>query len=158
VRAQRDVLTRVVRFLTAEAGVTQLLDIGSGLPTAENVHQIAPAARTVYVDNDPVVLAHAATLLEGSDTAIAVDADLTDPAALLAGVRPHLAWDRPVGLLLKQGLGPVQFRTRQQILDLFAGLPLVPPGLVPVPEWRPEHPAGYHPALSLAAAGVARKP
>src|SRR5437879_4227889 len=67
VRAQRAVLARVVHYLVADAGVRQLLDIGSGLPTAQNVHQIAqridPAARVVYVDNDPVVLAHARALL-----------------------------------------------------------------------------------------------
>jgi hypothetical protein len=67
VRAQRDVLGRVVRYLVGEAGVRQLLDIGSGLPTADNVHEIAqrtePATRVVYVDNDPVVLSHARALL-----------------------------------------------------------------------------------------------
>jgi hypothetical protein len=69
VRAQRDVLGRVVRYLVADAGVRQFLDIGSGLPTAENVHQIArrigPAARVVYVDHDPAVLAGAAAGVRG---------------------------------------------------------------------------------------------
>jgi len=63
VRAQRAVLGRVVRYLVGEAGIRQLLDVGSGLPTADNVHEIArqtdPSTRVVYVDNDPVVLAHA---------------------------------------------------------------------------------------------------
>ena len=56
VRAQRDLLGRVVRFLVGEAGIRQLLDIGSGLPTADNVHQIEPATKVVYVDNDPTNL------------------------------------------------------------------------------------------------------
>ena len=72
VHAQRAVLNRVVRYLVAEAGVGQLLDIGSGLPTSDNVHEIAlrvprqPPARVVYVDNDPVVIAHARALLSDS--------------------------------------------------------------------------------------------
>jgi S-adenosyl methyltransferase len=106
VRAQRDLLGRVVRYLVGEAGLRQLLDIGSGLPTAENVHEIAhridPATRVVYLDNDPVVLAHAQALLADDKVTFAVSGDLRDPAGLLAdpGVREHLDWDQPVGLLL----------------------------------------------------------
>jgi hypothetical protein len=106
VRAQRDVLGRVVRYLVGEVGIGQLLDIGSGLPTAENVHEIAqqiePAARVVYVDNDPVVLSHARALLADNTTTFAAEADLKDPAGLLAtpDVRDNLDWDRPIGLLL----------------------------------------------------------
>jgi hypothetical protein len=106
VRAQRDVLGRVVRYLVGEAGVTQLLDIGSGLPTAENVHEIAQqvdsAARVVYIDNDPVVLSHAQALLADDKATFAVKGDLTDPAAILAdpGLRDKLDWDQPIGLLL----------------------------------------------------------
>jgi len=106
VRAQRDVLGRVVRYLVGEAGVRQLLDIGSGLPTAENVHEIAhqiePAARVVYVDNDPVVLSHAEALLADNEVTFVADGDLRDPAAILDHpvVRDHLDWDQPVGLLM----------------------------------------------------------
>ena len=70
-RAQRAFLGRTVRYLTGEAGIRQFLDIGAGLPTADNVHEvaqaIAPAARVVYVDNDPLVLAHARALLTSSE-------------------------------------------------------------------------------------------
>src|SRR5579862_7327896 len=69
-RAARAFLRRVVRFLAAEAGITQFLDIGTGLPSGENVHQVAQAviqdAKVVYADNDPIVLAHAQALLRGS--------------------------------------------------------------------------------------------
>jgi len=106
VRAQRDVLGRVVRYLVGEAGVRQLLDIGSGLPTAENVHEIAqriePATRVVYVDNDPVVLSHAQALLADNTTTFVADGDLRHPAGILDHpvVRGRLDWDQPVGLLM----------------------------------------------------------
>jgi hypothetical protein len=106
VRAQRDLLGRVVRYLAGEAGLRQLLDIGSGLPTAENVHEIAqaidPSTRVVYLDNDPVVLTHARALLADDKVTFAAAGDLRDPAGLLANpdVRKHLDWDQPMGLLL----------------------------------------------------------
>jgi len=106
VRAQRAVLTRVVRYLVDEAGVSQLIDIGSGLPTAENVHQVArrlrPGTRVVYVDNDPVVLAHARALLADDAATVVVAGDLRQPADILGDpvVRAHLDWDQPIGLLL----------------------------------------------------------
>jgi len=106
VRAQRDVLGRVVRYLVGEAGVRQLLDIGSGLPTAENVHEIAqriePATRVVYVDNDPVVLSHAQALLADDEATFVADGDLRHPAGILGhpAVRDQLDWDQPVGLLM----------------------------------------------------------
>ena len=106
VRAQRALLKRVVRFLVRDAGIRQLIDIGSGLPTAENVHEIARRlhadTRVVYVDNDPVVLAHARALLADDAETIVVDGDLRDPAAIMSDpeVRAHLNWSRPVGLLL----------------------------------------------------------
>lgn len=106
VRAQRDVLGRVVRYLVGEAGLRQLLDIGTGLPIGENVHQVAqrldPATRVVYVDNDPVILAYAQALLaDNAQTAVA-EGDIRDPAGILAHpvVRGHLDWTEPVGLLL----------------------------------------------------------
>jgi hypothetical protein len=106
VRAQRDLLGRVVRYLVGEAGLRQLLDIGSGLPTAENVHEIAhdidPDTRVVYLDNDPVVLAHARALLADDKVTFAVGGDLRDPAGILADpeVREYLDWEQPIGLLL----------------------------------------------------------
>ncbi|TQS44409.1 SAM-dependent methyltransferase [Cryptosporangium phraense] len=104
--ANRDFLRRAVAYLATEAGVDQFLDVGSGLPTSPNVHEVAqaiiPAARIVYVDNDPIVLVHARTLLsstpEGSSSY--VDADVRDPGTILAAARQTLDFERPVALLL----------------------------------------------------------
>jgi hypothetical protein len=106
VLAQRAVLGRVVRYLVGEAGIKQLIDIGAGLPTAENVHEIAQryarGTRVVYVDNDPVVLVHARALLAGTPATIAVNADLRHPAGIIwhPEVRKHLDWRQPIGVLL----------------------------------------------------------
>ncbi|WP_432830615.1 SAM-dependent methyltransferase [Dactylosporangium sp. CA-092794] len=104
-RLNRALLGRAVRYLAA-AGVRQFLDIGSGLPTVGNVHEIAqttvPDARVVYVDIDPVAVAEGAQLLEGNPRAVAVGGDLRQPQQLLAdpGVRSMLDFTQPVGLLL----------------------------------------------------------
>jgi hypothetical protein len=105
VRANRAFLGRAVRFLVAEAGVTQILDIGTGLPSANNVHQVAqeidPGARIVYVDNDPIVLVHAHALLTGTPGTIDyLDADLRDPAGIVDRAAGTLDFDRPIALLL----------------------------------------------------------
>ncbi len=106
VRAQRAVLGRVVRYLAAQAGIRQFLDIGSGLPTADNVHQIArrasPAARVAYVDNDPLVLSQAAALVDRDPATIVAAGDLLRPVSIVTSpaVRAHLDFDQPVGLLL----------------------------------------------------------
>ncbi|AUS79652.1 hypothetical protein C1701_16310 [Actinoalloteichus sp. AHMU CJ021] len=98
-------LIRVVRFLAGEAGITQFLDLGSGLPTAENTHQAAqrvnPEARVVYVDNDPVVAAHGRALLEENDRTRFVAGDLRHPATLLADpvISAHLDLSRPIALI-----------------------------------------------------------
>jgi S-adenosyl methyltransferase len=105
-RANRVFLARVVRFLAREAGVRQFLDIGTGLPAANNTHEVAqgvaPECRVVYVDNDPVVLAHARALLAGGpDGATAyIDADLRDPAAIVAAAAEVLDFSRPVAVML----------------------------------------------------------
>jgi hypothetical protein len=105
-RAARAFLRRVVRFLTAEAGIRQFLDIGTGLPSGENVHQVAqslaPDARIVYADNDPIVLMHAQALLRGSpEGAVAyLDADLRYPDKILGDAARTLDFSQPVGLLL----------------------------------------------------------
>jgi S-adenosyl methyltransferase len=106
VRANRAFLRRVVRYLAEEAGIRQFLDIGTGIPTRENTHQVAqaaaPDARIVYVDNDPVVLLHASALLysspEGATDYIA--ADLRDPASILERAAATLDYGRPVALML----------------------------------------------------------
>ena len=106
VQQQRAALRRGVRYLVAEAGLRQLLDIGSGLPTADNVHQIAqqidPLTQVVYVDNDPAVLTHARALLADNKQTAVVAADLLQPADLLADplLREHIDFTRPIGLLL----------------------------------------------------------
>jgi len=107
-RENRAFLRRVVRFLAGEAGVSQFLDIGTGIPTSPNVHEIAqqvnPQARIVYVDNDPIVLAHARALLTtgpAGRTAY-LDADLRDADAILGSAELQRALDlsQPVALLL----------------------------------------------------------
>jgi hypothetical protein len=105
-RAARAFLRRVVQFLAGEAGVRQFLDIGTGLPSGENVHQVAqsaaPGARIVYVDNDPIVLLHAQALLTSSPGgAVAyLDADLRDPGKILGEAGRTLDFGRPVAVLL----------------------------------------------------------
>jgi O-methyltransferase involved in polyketide biosynthesis len=107
-RENRAFLGRVVRYLAAEEGIRQFLDIGTGLPTTNNVHEVAqrvaPESRIVYVDNDPLVLAHARALLTSSPegrTAY-IPADLRDPAAILTDpvIKEILDFNRPVALML----------------------------------------------------------
>ncbi|MEU0076258.1 SAM-dependent methyltransferase [Streptomyces sp. NPDC006332] len=106
VRHNRDFLRRAVTELAQRDGVRQFLDIGTGLPTAENVHQIAqritPDARVVYVDNDPVVLAHARALLTSGPDGLTdyIDADFRDPAQILEQAAKTLDFDQPVALCL----------------------------------------------------------
>jgi hypothetical protein len=105
VKEQRKWLVRVVRFLVGTAGIDQFLDCGSGLPTTQNTHEVAqainPDATVVYVDNDPVVIAHGKAVLEENDRTHFVGADLTKPQTLLKdpAVTAHLDFDRPIGLL-----------------------------------------------------------
>ena len=105
-RASRAFLRRVVRYLVAEAGIRQFLDLGSGLPTQGNVHEIAheidPSVRVVYVDNDPMVLAHARALLTDAHTTTVVQADIRQPQVILdhPEVRQFIDFQQPVGLLL----------------------------------------------------------
>ncbi|WP_436534729.1 SAM-dependent methyltransferase [Actinoplanes sp. HUAS TT8] len=106
--ANRALLGRATRFLVAEAGIRQFLDIGTGLPTAGNTHEVAqhyaPSSRVVYVDNDPLVAVHAQALLNGSRAGRTtyVESDLNDPEAILASpaLRQTLDLTQPVGLML----------------------------------------------------------
>jgi O-methyltransferase involved in polyketide biosynthesis len=105
-RENRNFHCRAVRYLAAEAGIRQFVDIGAGLPAPENTHEIAqdvdPTARIVYVDNDPLVLAHARALLTGSPqgrTAY-IDADLREPDGIISDLWLTLDPDRPVAILL----------------------------------------------------------
>lgn len=198
-RANRAFLGRAVRFLAGEAGIRQFLDIGSGIPTQDNVHQVAqataPGSRVVYVDNDDVAVAHSRLILQDDPDATVVQADLRHPGMILAdpSVQMLLDFTRPIGLLLvavlhflpgddqvrdilatlQGALAPGSYivishtcrdadpvlaqqhekvynnqvdttfrmRTREQIARLFDGLTLAEPGLVWVPEWRPQSPA-----------------
>jgi hypothetical protein len=106
VRANRSFLHRAVRDLVADCGIRQILDIGTGIPTQPNVHEIAqaiaPETRVAYIDNDPIVNAYASVFLTGAgNTSIAL-ADLRDPAAILEhpDVRDIIDFERPVALLL----------------------------------------------------------
>ncbi len=106
VRAQRAFLGRAVHYLVTEAGIRQFLDIGTGLPSANNTHEVAqrvgPQSRVVYVDNDPIVLLHARALLtsrpEGATAYI--DGDLRDPDKILAEAAGLLDFDQPVAIML----------------------------------------------------------
>lgn len=105
-RQNRDFLCRAVRFLVTEAGIRQFLDIGSGLPAADSVHQVAqalaPASRVVYADHDPVVLSHARALLTSSPEGACdyIDADLRDPADLITQAARTLDFTGPAAVLL----------------------------------------------------------
>ncbi|MFI0981931.1 SAM-dependent methyltransferase [Streptomyces sp. NPDC021093] len=148
-RADRLFLGRAVSYLAGEAGLRQFLDVGTGLPTADNTHQvaqrIAPDARIVYVDNDPVVLAHARALLTGTPegrTAY-IDADAHDPDRILREAGLTLDLDRPVALML---LGILNFvadtaEAREIVRTLLDALP------------AGSHLALTHPTLELGGEG-----
>ncbi|MEU7318665.1 SAM-dependent methyltransferase [Streptomyces sp. NPDC007083] len=130
-RHSRAFIGRVVRHLAGEAGIRQFLDIGTGLPTVDNTHEIAqrvaPESRIVYVDNDPLVLAHAQALLtstcEGATSYL--HADVRDPAGILAAAAETLDLDRPVGLMLMGVLGlvPDEDEARAVTRELLDALP-----------------------------------
>jgi SAM-dependent methyltransferase len=198
-RANRAFLGRAVRYLAGHAGIRQFLDIGSGIPTMGNVHEIAQQAaldaRVVYVDNEEVAVLHSRAILTGNDKAAAVQADLRRPAEILGSpqLRGMLDLSQPVALLLvavlhffpdsgqtaalvaelRDALAPGSYvvishgttdgqaphvaeamghynqttaafqpRSRAEIMAFFDGLEMVDPGLVPVPQWRPDPPAG----------------
>jgi hypothetical protein len=106
VQAQRAFLGRAVHYLAAEAGIRQFLDVGTGLPSASNTHEVAqraaPQSRVVYVDNDPIVLMHAVSLLASSPAGATayIDADLRDTAAILDGAAGTLDFSQPVAVMM----------------------------------------------------------
>src|ERR1700735_4905568 len=106
VRANREFLARAVGYLASECGIRQFLDIGTGLPTASNTHQVAqavaPDARIVYADNDPIVLSHARALLSSTPEGACdyVDADLRDTSAILRAASATVDFGQPVALML----------------------------------------------------------
>ncbi|MEV4946807.1 SAM-dependent methyltransferase [Streptomyces sp. NPDC053755] len=216
-QANRAFMRRAVRF-AVDSGVTQFLDIGSGIPTFGNVHEIAqaadPAARVVYVDHDPVAVAHSRAVLEGNDGAAVVSADLRKPREILHSpeVGRLLDLDKPVALLLVAVLhflededepaeavaellgglapgslvilthasyegiplteeqaggtvevyrtirNPLVMRSHAEISRFFAGCELLDPGLVSMPDWRPEGEAEEEDPFAFSGfAGVGRK-
>jgi O-methyltransferase involved in polyketide biosynthesis len=130
-QADRGFLIRAVRFLAGEAGMRQFLDVGTGLPTANNTHQVAqsvaPQSRIVYVDNDPLVLVHARALLTSTPegTTQYIEADLRDPEKVLQAAAEVLDFTQPVALTL---LGVLNF-----ILDLDEARAIVQRLLAAVP-------------------------
>ena len=112
-RASRAFLARAVEYLAGEAGIRQFLDIGTGLPTANNTHEVAqavaPESRIVYVDNDPIVLTHARALLTSSPEGATayVDADLRDPDKVMQEAARTLDFSQPVALMLMGILGHI---------------------------------------------------
>jgi S-adenosyl methyltransferase len=216
-RANRAFVRRAVRFLAAN-GIHQFLDIGSGIPTEGNVHEIAqqasPGAHVAYADIDEVAVAHSRAILTGNPSAGVIQADLREPQKILASdtVRGLIDFGRPAGLLLnmvlhfigdaddpwqivatfREQLAPgsflvlgaptnesrpmladatekvynrsvstrAQVRSRAEIRRFFDGFDLVDPGLVYVPEWRPDSPDDVpeDPGKIWILAGVGRKP
>jgi hypothetical protein len=214
VRANRAFLGRAVRHLAADAGIRQFLDIGTGIPSADNTHEVAQAAapdsRVVYVDNDPIVLTHARALLTSvTGTTAYLDADVRDPAAILAGTAATLDFSQPVAVMLvaimhcvpddddpygivrtlmdavpsgsyltlsqpARDMVPehsaqaeaaltqamrqkVQFRTHAEVSRFFDGLELLQPGVVALPEWRPDEPVDPDSPVTGMWGGVGRK-
>jgi hypothetical protein len=110
-RLQRLFLARAVNYLAREEGVRQFLDIGTGLPTADNTHEVAqrvaPESRIVYVDNDPLVLVHAQALLTSAPGGVTdyIEADVRNPEVILAGAAKTLDFDQPVALMMLGILG-----------------------------------------------------
>jgi SAM-dependent methyltransferase len=215
-QANRAFLGRAVRFLAA-AGIRQFLDIGSGIPTEGNVHEVAqrarPGSRVAYADIDPVAIAHSKAILTGNDSAAITEADLREPEKILASdaIRRLIDFSEPTGLLLvavlhfiadaddpwhivatlRDALAPGSYlvishgtdennptlaraaeklynrsistqahaRSRAQIQHFFDGFQLADPGLVYVPEWRPDSPADVptDPSMFVNLAGVAQK-
>ena len=184
--ASRAFQARAVRFLAAEAGLRQFLDVGAGLPTAENTHQvaqrIAPGSRIVYVDNDPPVVAHARQLLSSTPdgTADYLAGDLYQPEDILRAASGTLDFGRPVALMLMGVMGHIEdgdaYPIVRRLLDgLPAGSYLVlqdgvnasdtfheaqqgydDTGAVPYRLRRPAQVATFFTGLDLAEPGVTR--
>ena len=214
VRANRAFLRRAVRFM-AESGIRQFLDVGTGLPSVNNTHEVAQSVstdcRVLYVDNDPMVLTHARALLAGGQqgSTAYLDADARDPERILRSAARMLDLSQPVGVMLvailhlvndednpqqivdrlmaavapgsylaithvpsdmQASMGVVAAakrvnqlmaqrinpRSRADVTRFFDGLELLPPGVVPIQEWRPET-AEEAAARAAMWGGVARK-
>ncbi|MFD4029378.1 SAM-dependent methyltransferase [Streptomyces sp. NPDC058637] len=218
-QANRAFMRRAVHYATA-SGIRQFLDIGSGIPTFGNVHEVAqaddPEARIAYVDHDPVAVAHSQAVLTGNERAVVAAADLRKPEGILENpeIRALIDLDKPVALLLVAVLhfiedtddpygavatlhealapgsllvlthasyegiplsqeeaggtvgvyrtirNPLIMRSRQEISRFFTGFDMIEPGLVSMPDWRPESPGSRtqeDPFAFSGFAGVGRK-
>ncbi|HEY7488663.1 MAG TPA: SAM-dependent methyltransferase [Streptosporangiaceae bacterium] len=130
-RQSRYMLVRVIHYLAGDSGIRQFLDIGTGLPTADNTHEVAqrlaPESRIVYVDNDPLVLVHAQVLLASSPEGACdyIEANVRDPERILAEAARTLDFNRPVALMLMGILGLVgdYDEARSIVRRLLAALP-----------------------------------
>jgi hypothetical protein len=214
-RANRAFLARTVRYLAAEQGIRQFLDIGTGIPAANNTHEVAqaaaPQARVVYADHDPIVLAHARSLLTSSPEGATdyLEADLREPRRILAGAARTLDLTQPTAVVLMAVLQfladdedprgvvdqllaavpggsylvlshpasdieaaamadlagrlnklmsqPVILRDHAGVTRFFSGLAMVEPGVVRIPEWRPDSPGDAETPATMWG-GVGRKP
>ena len=130
-RGSRGFLTRAVRYLAGEAGIRQFLDVGTGLPTADNTHEVAqrvaPESRVVYVDNDPLVLAHARALLTSTPQGVTryIEADLREPDKILEAAATTLDFTEPVALMLMGIVGHItdEQEARSIVRRLLEALP-----------------------------------
>ncbi|QKZ21529.1 SAM-dependent methyltransferase [Streptomyces chartreusis] len=130
-RSSRAFLGRGIRYLVNEGGVRQFLDVGTGLPTVDNTHEVAqrlaPESRIVYVDNDPLVLAHARALLTSTPEGVTAYEDLSlyEPETILEAASRTLDLSRPTALILSGILGHVADydRARELVRRLLDGLP-----------------------------------
>jgi hypothetical protein len=188
-RVQRYFLARAVRYLAGEAGIRQFLDIGTGLPTVDNTHEIAqrvaPDARIVYVDNDPLVLVHARALLTSSPQGVTdyVEADVGEPEKILEAAAKILDFSRPVALMMLGILAHIDpyDEARSIVRRLMAGLPsgsyltiadgtdtdgafveaqrgYNESGAIPYHLRSPEQIAGYFEGLELVEPGLVQPP
>jgi hypothetical protein len=164
VRANRDFLARAVEYLAATAGIRQFLDIGTGLPSANNTHEVAqtiePASRIVYVDNDPIVLAHAEALLTSTTPGVTdyIDADLRDPGKILSQASRTLDFTQPVAVML---VGVLHFipdsDDPQGVVDALAGA-VSPGSYLTVSHLTKDHyPEGMEAFTSAVNEGTAAK-
>ncbi|MET7441150.1 SAM-dependent methyltransferase [Streptomyces sp. NPDC005496] len=215
-QANRAFMRRAVRYAVGE-GITQFLDIGSGIPTFGNVHEVAqaasPGAHVMYVDHDPVAVAHSQAVLQGNEHADVLAADLRKPRDILQNpqVQRLIDLNRPVALLLvailhfvedaddpysavaelrdalapgsllvlthasyegiplpperaegavdvyRKARNPLIMRSREDIARFFEGYDMLEPGLVPMPDWRPDTgPEEEDPYSYSGFAGVGR--
>jgi len=160
-RSNRLFLSTAVHYLVAQAGIRQFLDIGTGLPTENNTHEVAqkvaPESRVVYVDNDPIVLSHARALLT-SDSRFMAAAPSGSYLAISHASSDLRTETQTAGRSYNaHSATPITFRSRQEVTRFFSGLELVPPGVSPLGQWS-LRPTGTGSAQLPTYAALARKP